>query len=90
MKYLLVLMLVLVSGCGVTVHSDPIKVDPVTMNHNVTINSIQLAQFYEAYCESQYGSQSEIDDCVTAQLANFWLAIQNSTQNGQVNQTGGH
>jgi len=48
MKYLLLLTFTF-SGCGVTIHSDPVKVDPIQVQVSTTIN-YSLAQ---EYCSNQ-------------------------------------
>ena len=53
MKYLLLLTFTL-GGCGVTIHSDPVKVDPIEVQVSTTIN-YSLAQ---QYCSNQCSGNS--------------------------------
>lgn len=61
MKYFILLIL---SGCGVTLHSDPIKVDPIIITATVNLSQV------ENYCnESCVGSA--VANCATNCYTNF-------------------
>jgi len=65
MKYLLLLTFTF-SGCGVTIHSDPVKVDPIQVQVSTTIN-YSLAQ---EYCSNQCaGNQACTTSCYDQFLA---------------------
>lgn len=72
-----VFLLLLLTGCGIHVSSDPVRVDPVTVNHVISIDTAELEAFFRAYCSNLYTSQSDINTCVNNEMAVFWDALNN-------------
>lgn len=74
--------LFLMVGCGITIHSDPVKVEG-NVTHTVTIDASQLAEFFKAYCESKIENDSsdKVDACVNSEIVLFWQAILNASPN---------
>ena len=66
MKYLTLLVLLL-SGCGVTVHSDPVKVNPIEVVVTTAINYSEAKN----YCSNQCGGNQA---CTTSCYDQF-LAV---------------
>lgn len=68
MKYLTFLLL-LVSGCGVTIHEDPIKVNPiaVAVTHSFDINFNAVTD----YCAKSCSNDADPTTCTNACYTNF-------------------
>ncbi len=85
----IVLFALVFTGCGVHVSSDPVKVEG-KVQHVVTIDTSQLAEFYITYCNDKLGpsaTQEEMDQCVNDSLVSFWQAINSAVPKDQtVNQ----
>jgi hypothetical protein len=82
-KYLVSIVTVFTIGCGFKIGVDPVEVEPITVNHKVSVDSAQLLSFYTEYCEGKYTEQDEIDECVTESLALFWEAFNSSSQSSE-------
>ena len=68
MKYLFILLL-LVSGCGITIHSDPIKVDPIIVSYQVNLSMI------DSYCENQCINNVDINICKRECINNILVIL---------------
>lgn len=82
MKHLAVLS-IFISGCGLTIHSDPVKVDPIQVNHVVQIDLASLTSFYNAYCDSildENRTQEEFEQCVKDGVDTFYSAWKFTTE----------
>lgn len=79
MKY--IPLLLLFSGCGLNVHGnvDPIKVDPVTVYHIVSLDKTQLASYFHATCSLQYTDPVDIATCQQTKIDDFLAAFAAST-----------
>lgn len=67
----LLLLLVFAMGCGVTLHSDPVHIDPIQVNHTITINVQGLTSYYTSLCAVQFTVQSDIAACVNEKIVEF-------------------
>lgn len=84
MKIIISLMCFLFVGCGVKVKSDPIKVNPITVNHYVKVDAQLLQQFYTTICDSELISgytQQELTNCVNNKINEFYAALNSSSSN---------
>ena len=64
MKYLM--SLILLSGCGVTVHSDPIKINPIVVQGSLSINFAQVMSYCVTDCTKKTPNDpGEISKCST-------------------------
>jgi len=77
-SYLVVLLSLLVVGCGqISVDPKPIVVKPIEVNHNVKVDPALIAMYYRRVCETSLpnGSQSEVDSCVRTNVDDFLNAL---------------
>lgn len=52
MKYLITISILMLSACGITLHSDAIKVDPITLTVKYTIDTSQITSFCTLECNN--------------------------------------
>jgi hypothetical protein len=62
MKYFTSLCFLLASGCGLQVHSDPVKVDPLQVQVSTTINYALAQQFCSSQCSGNTTCASQCYD----------------------------
>lgn len=78
MKYLLILIFLL-AGCSIdhNVHPDPVKVEPIIVNHKVQIDPTQVKAFYTPICtdDAANDTQAKIDACITKKYDEFLNAL---------------
>lgn len=79
MKYLFLLLL---ASCGVTVHTDPVKVEPIIVNVTSNFNFDLVRQYCNNKCSNELPVSSDLTDCTNICYNNF-IAILNIA-------TGGH
>lgn len=68
MKYLLLFAFALI-GCGITIHSDPVKVDPIEVQVSTTINYSLAQQYCSNQCSGNATCASQCYDQFLAVLA---------------------
>lgn len=71
------------TGCGLHVSSDPVKVEG-NVTHTIVIDPTDLEAVLSTYCKSKYTQESDVDSCVSEQLALFWNALNFSAPPGSV------
>lgn len=67
------------SACGIKVSSDPVKVERVTVDHNININLQNVALYYRGVCELELTqpppapppTEEEIQACVDKRVIDF-------------------
>ena len=71
MKYLLLLLLF--SGCGISVsgHLDPVEIKPVTLNHTFEVNFQQALAYCQQQCDAQYTDVPTQTTCTQACYSQF-------------------
>lgn len=78
MAYILIILLIFTSSCGLKVKTDPIKVEPVDVNHKISVNIESLKDFYEGICISTLPNphtQLELDNCINSKVEEFLTAF---------------
>lgn len=79
MRYILILLTLLLGACGTHISSDPIKVEPITVNHYVKINIDLLKTFYKDACIQQFGTtpytEEELAACIQNNVDVFLNAL---------------
>lgn len=70
MRYLVLLLL---SSCGVTVHTDPVQVNPIQVNVNFDLNPIE--DYCKTECTKLYTDPNDktscSNDCIAAIIASL-------------------
>lgn len=82
MRYLS--LLALLTGCGVTVHSDPVQVNPITVNHVVTVNLDSVTNYCTASCVSNQDPIHCSQNCYDTFLTILNAATQTNESGGTV------
>lgn len=62
------------SGCGIKVSTDPVKVEKVQVEHTVKINIQNIGLFYQGICELELApsaTDSEVAACVDKKVKDF-------------------
>lgn len=72
MRTSVVILALLLSGCGIKVEHD-VKghVDPIEIKHYVVLDTTKLEGYYRSECEKQFATEPEITDCTNEELAKF-------------------
>ncbi len=61
-------------SCGVKVKSDPIRVDPIKVEHRIILDTTELYKAYQQTCTDELpvgSTQEEINDCADTKLNDF-------------------
>lgn len=74
-------LVIILSGCGVNVSSDPIKVDPIQVNHAVTFDPRLVRAYFQGVCELDPDNTTTqlVTECVDRNYTNFSNAFYFST-----------
>jgi hypothetical protein len=67
----LLALTLLFSGCGVTIHSDPIKVNPIVVQGQVNIDLAQVLQQCVNQCNKTPDDATATNKCITDCYNNF-------------------
>lgn len=81
MKYLVVLVLFL-GGCATKHKIDgEVKVQPVAVNHKISVDVLSLKEFYREVCEldTSNDTQQKVDDCINKRVDEFLNALSRSS-----------
>lgn len=70
MNKMSVLLLLLVS-CGINVHVDPIKTDPIKVEHTVTIDYNLVNTYCTSKCAATSSDPTVVDSCTNDCFRNF-------------------
>lgn len=74
MAYILSFLIILMSGCGIKVSTDPVKVEKVQVEHTVKLNIQNVGLFYQGICELELGSgasDAALATCVDKKVKDF-------------------
>lgn len=79
-NFIMILSLVLFSACGQHVTVDPIKVEPFTVNHVVSIDFDKLEAFFLEVCQAQFDPYdpdyaSKVNYCKAVKMSEFLTAF---------------
>lgn len=71
----------LITGCGLTLHSDPVKVNPIVVTHNINLNTSVLYSYFYAVCEADNvnGTPEEVKLCTDTKYNDFLSAYTAAT-----------
>lgn len=65
------LILLLLTSCGVNVHVDPIKADPVQVNHTITIDYNLVSTYCQSKCNGLSNDPAVTQKCTDDCFHNF-------------------
>ena len=71
MKYTILLASLLLSGCGMEVKVDPVKVDPITVTHKFTFDLDQVFNYCGIQCNSPGLTPDQVQACTSSCASNF-------------------
>lgn len=81
---MMVLGAMTMAGCGFTVHSDPVNVNPVTLTVNFDLLTLQ--KYFTAECQQQLGPDATteaVTNCTNAAIGSFLSAFATILTPGQ-------
>lgn len=76
MKYLFLLFF---CSCGVTVHTDPIQVQPIQVNVTSSFNFDSVKQYCNNKCSTELPEGSDLTDCTNTCYNNFMTILSVAT-----------
>lgn len=62
------------AACGIRIKSDPIKVEPIKVEHRIILDTEALYKTYQETCTTELpaeSTQKEINTCADTKLNNF-------------------
>lgn len=82
MARLALLAILFLSSCSTKHKIDgDIKVQPIDVNHRVSVDMVTLRDFYKSVCITELinPTTQELDNCTTKKIDDFLNALSNST-----------
>lgn len=79
-------MFILAQGCALKVKPEPVKVEKIVVEHQVTINTETIKFFYQGLCQTDLGpdaTDEELEDCATKRTNDFIDAFEMGRTDGQ-------
>ena len=77
----IIAILLLLTGCGINVHVDPIESKPVQVIHTLNINFDSISNYCKQKCTLQSTDAPTIESCTSTCYANFLDLLVHGTQN---------